>query len=834
MSRQTKYSGIGVLLALAWGFAGGTWAFAQDISGVAQETIRVNSIRLGPHPEYTRILVNLSGPADYQVSADFVNKQITLTLDNVSPGPGLRSKIYKDKNLDRVDVHSVEGRLSIRLSLKNPNTRFFHFLKSVPPQIVLDLKGLDRPFLKTRIGPGAEEGARQPEKKIKARIKGLTPEQIQQIVQKNEEDQLKHGWEEYQKALRMFQEQKFSEANNLFRKFIRTYPDSKYLSDIIYLHAESIFRIAFREPNPIYERALDAYKRSVRMFPKSKFFDHALYKLAFIYDEMGYNIEARELYERGITRNRKSMYNSARKSGLAAMLMKEERFEEALVAFKSLLKKSPKNLEAKAAIFDIATYYFDQGNFKRSIDIYEEGARRWSSELNERPIINFNMGTIYFTQKNYARGRKHFFDVINLSPKSELSHKSLNRIGDSYLLEGRYMNALAVFDESSKRDPDSSESQYGIIRLADIGVRNPRLPVQDTIFEVGPYYQPFKTYNQVFKAAKNVEILAEVTLSRGIAFLKEQNYLKAIHEFKKLLPLGKESRFYPQAQKFIRQTLVLLVDRYSRQGGVLPILYSYSDYLSLSLGKVQNLKTVLQIGEAYQTIGMYNEAVKFYERVKKSDSKGIYTDRIFFNLGRIHLDRGNYQEAELVARSFLKNYPRSSQTNDALKLLADSYKLRGQYDKALAEYNNLLILVKENPSEIHYQIAEVYALQKKKPEAIQAYQKTIDVFDRKARIIPRHIPDAYYKLGIALFESGRYPEALKALESASLLFPEHPQKDWANYLQAEAFKKLKDNAQAASQLSNLVKTEEGDDLIKQAAEVELKILDWEKEFKQFL
>lgn len=839
MNWRNNYLRIGVFLALIWGLAGDLRAEAET-EGFAEKAL-IKSIRLGPHPEYTRILISLDRPTEYQVSADFSNKLVTLSFNNVAIAPGVQSKTYGDKNLQRIDVQRTEGPLTISLTLSNPNTRFFHYTDPTTSQIVLDLKGLDKPYLKTRIGKdspapiSAQEGdISEPAKKINPHVKGMNSEQIQQALIKDQEDKLQNGWSEYEAALRAFQEQKFPEANALFSKYIKTYPDSRYLSDILYLHAESMFRIAYREPNPIYEKPLNAYKRAIRTFPNSKFADHALYKLAYIYDEMGYIIEARELYERGTRMNPRSIYNTARKQGLAAMLMKEDRYEEALVAFQSILKKSPKSPEAKTAIFDIANAYFDQKNYKRAIEIFEEGAERWPSELNERSEINYRMGEIYFGRKNYPKARKHYFDLINLAPESELSHHSLNRIGDSYLLEGQHMNALAVFDESAQRKPDSPESQYGLIRLADIGVTNPRLPVQDSVFKVTPYYQPFKTYDAVFKNGKDVNILAEVTLSRGIAYLKEQNHLKAINEFKKLLPLEKDSRFHIEAQKMIHQALVLLIDRYSHQEGVLPIIYSYTDYLSLSLGDVQNLKTLLQIGEAYQAIGMTTEAVKFYERVKQADAKGIYTDRIFLDLGRIHLSQNNPQEAELVARSFIKNYPRSGQIAEARKLLADSFKQQGNYDLALEEYTSLLATEEEDPARIHYLMAEAYDAQKKRNLAIQAYQKTIDTFDRKAQIIPPYVPEAYYNLGTRLFEANRFPEAAKALRTAIQLFPENPRKDWANYLLAEAFRTLKDPSQATTQFSDLAKSENSDDLLKKAAEIELKLMEWEKESKPVL
>ena len=83
----------------------------------------------------------------------------------------------------------------------------------------------------------------------------------------------------------------------------------------------------------------------------------------------------------------------------------------------------------------------------------------------------------------------------------------------------------------------------------------------------------------------------------------------------------------------------------------------------------------MQVGEAYQAIGMLPEAVKFYEKVKILDSEKMYRDRIFLNLGKIHLKEKNFDEAILVGRSFIKNFPRSKRLNEAKKLLAQAANL---------------------------------------------------------------------------------------------------------------------------------------------------------------
>jgi tetratricopeptide (TPR) repeat protein len=438
-----------------------------------------------------------------------------------------------------------------------------------------------------------------------------------------------------------------------------------------------------------------------------------------------------------------------------------------------------------------------------------------------------------------------------LDPVSQNAHKALNRIGDSFVIEENYQNALAVFDESGKRkDPklneqgkpvldeegkeireETAETQYGKVRMADIGVRSPRLKVRDIIFDVDPYYKPFKTYDKIFSEARSVEILAEVTLSRGIAYLLEQNYLKAIEELKKLLPMGPESKFFQEADRYIRQAVIALVDKYAKQNGSLPILYSYSDFISLPVRDLINAQTLIQVGEAYQDIGMFAEAIKLYEKVKSVDSQKNYRDRVYLNLGKIHMESSNYDEALLVGRTFLNNYPRSKSIPDAMMLLADALKRKGDFIDALAAYKDLLEK-SEDKAKVHFLIGETYTDMNQLEDAAQSYQKTIETYDRQEKVIPEYLQKAYYRLGISFYNLNRFGPALEALKSARELFPDNSLRDWADFLMIESLEKLGDPAKVTEGLNRLVKSENSDDLTRQAAESKSKIQEWEKQLKE--
>jgi len=801
-------------------------------AGSSSRTTLIKSVKFGGHPTFTRILVDLDKIAPYRINPDIKNNSVTLTMVNTIIATEVQSKKYIDKSLEKIDVLKEGNTVRIKFGFKDRNIRIFHFADKSNSQIILDFKTRSDPI---QIAQNESNVISHKEaKKLPIPDLGKPTTQTKKILYSQNDFRNSNGWENYQKALKIYQKKDYQSAITAFNQFKSSFPKSKYLAKTAFLIAEAEYKIASSKSHLDFEKALNAYKYAMRQYPDSKFRDHSLYKTAKIYEKIGHTLEAKNLYLDGIKSRRKSHYTASREIGLAKMLLKDGKLSESYTAFMQIIKKTPDNKEAKSSVLNIGQKYFEQENFNKALDIFEKGAVAWPDSLNENPQVSFQMAEIYLSKQQYEKARKHYFNLINLTPDAKNAHTALNKIGDSYINQKNYKAALSVFHNSYKMNPNSNESRYGQIRMADLGILDPTLPVRDIVFDVKPYVQPFSTFTEIKEEAQTQITLAEATLSQGLAYLKRQNYLSAIEQFRKLLTFEKNSRFYLQAKKFIRQSTVFLIQKYANQKGSLPILYAYSDYLSFSLGELNNMKTLLQIGESYQDIGMNNEALEFFEKVKLLDITGVFTERLFLNLGQIHINEGNYQEAELVSIAFLNKYPQSKRKPEAMKLLAASFKKRNQLDVAMNIYLDLLQVEGADIRETQYLIAEIQFAQNDLNGSEISYQNVIRGFDRSIKNPAEHIKTSFYKTGIIQHKLGKITNALYSLKTARLLFPDHSLNSWADYLIADGFKQLSDKENAKAELKTILKTEPNDDLIHKAAESRLKFLDWEKNTKNRL
>ena len=209
----------------------------------------LKTVKIGPHPIYTRILIDLTEPITYHVKANFAEKRIVLTLPETQRGPRVHSKAFNDKNLEQFTVSSREGKVKINFVLKRSNTRFFHSMNPEKPQIIIDLKGESRSILKAKIGGlspparGTKSRSKQSGKGDvkkdnsrsggKVRLIGFAPEKVRNLISQDVQEKEKNGWEDYQKGLKEFQSQNYPNASKALKTFIENYPESKYLGQTL-------------------------------------------------------------------------------------------------------------------------------------------------------------------------------------------------------------------------------------------------------------------------------------------------------------------------------------------------------------------------------------------------------------------------------------------------------------------------------------------------------------------------------------------------------------------------------------------------------------------------
>ncbi|MEC7227368.1 MAG: tetratricopeptide repeat protein, partial [Candidatus Latescibacterota bacterium] len=206
---------------------------------------------------------------------------------------------------------------------------------------------------------------------------------------------------------------------------------------------------------------------------------------------------------------------------------------------------------------------------------------------------------------------------------------------------------------------------------------------------------------------------------------------------------------------------------------------------SLFLPVPQNLKTSFDAGQSLYALGEYEGAIIEYSKIVEFKSRAVRTDSVRVNFG-------DELELPVVAAAWYQ--------------LGNAYKKSGQHEEAVDAYRHVLDVggVPDDFRQlVQFQVAETRFLAKEWSEAAVEYKRYVELFpdtdeagkafyysgwsqfnqkdyDQSIETLrgmlgsypeDRYAPDAQFRIANALYEKGRYGEAV---ESAQIVLDKYP------------------------------------------------------------
>jgi TolA-binding protein len=843
------------------------WFFMLEAGGTGENQIK--DIRFAPHPTFSRLIFEMKKDFTYSLTPDFKNQQLLFRVPDTTIAEDFSKKKITDARIKGVTLKESKetGELLITVLLQYPQNSVYHLSLEGPPRLVLDVQkkngaAKDSPeaVLKRKSFPELEEKPQPPVMVAEAPAETVqpvaqtepappppppqekakpSPEELAQREQILQEIEKKNaGKELYVEGLKLFQQTKYSEAYLKLQEFIQGFPESPYAENASYLMADCQFYLV-DEKKPEYAAAVHDFRAALRKFPLSANRDSALFKLGKMYFSMGLSLEAMASVDEILELYGKKRYGLQAKLLKANMYYSALDYKRAYDLYKDVIQLSPYSPEAKSASFSIADYLYDTHNYDQALNVYLEASKRWPTYPKTHPHIILNLGMLYYDKKEFEESRKHFFTLVNLYPDFEFSVKAMTFLGDSYFTEGKDEAAMKVFAETVVRNPGTPAANYGRMRIAEVGVDKPTYTPKKKIFDTyQAYYDPIKTFQEISKKyADDPKSVAYALLHEGVALSKKKEFFNAISIFRKIHDKFPETAQSNEVKGMIQNSFYDMVLAYYGQEGFMPLLAAYHENLDPYLKDIKNLQVLYLLADVYQKVGLYETAIKYYQRIRELDEKGEYKDAMIIQLGSIQTKKGNYEEAEKALTRFIAEFPQSKYQSQAISMLGDVFFQQKKYLEAEREYSSYIARFPKAPDKSYFssRLGAALKKQKKFSEAIAALKDSVKLFKiaDPTQPIPAFYKDNYYEIGDCYYLNGEYAKAVQSYKEAVEKFEQEPRNVYAKYFIGESYAKLKEDASAESQLKNLTESSQGA-IWSKAAELSNNSMKWEKGYKEVM
>ncbi len=404
-----------------------------------------------------------------------------------------------------------------------------------------------------------------------------------------------------------------------------------------YLYIGIIFilsNLGFSQKSAIYSNDLVDFNRAVLLFKNQQY-----QSAAIIFDKV-----------RDENKNQDIQSDCAYYSAVCAIHLNQSNADDLMENFVKDYPTSPKQNQAYQ---EVANYYFEQGNYAKSLEWFDKvDESNMSTEDLER--FNFQKGYSFFTAKDKKNATIYFNKVIN-SPA--FGSQAKYYLGFMAYEVDNYKEANKQFDQVADQDKYKEKLSYF---QADM---NFKLGKFEKTIELGLIAMPKST------------AIEKSELSKIIG----ESYFNLKH-FDKALPYLVDYR--GRKGKWTNTDYYQLGYTYYKQNNYENAISQFNKIINGKDFVAQN--GYYHLGECYLKTDKKLQALNAFKNASEMNFDLKLQEDATFNYAKLSYEIGNsYQSVPDVLSSFIAKYPKNANNPEIEKLLINSYISSKNYKDAL-------------------------------------------------------------------------------------------------------------------------------------------------------
>ena len=617
------------------------------------------------------------------------------------------------------------------------------------------------------------------------------------------------GGELYDSGFLYFKQRDFPSAVSRLNLVLSKYPASRSAEAAAFLIGESYFEYSPpQSPSPDASKALSAFEKAVRDYPRSSRVPFALHRMGEIYFQMGLLLESRGAYGRILKEFPSSSWNSKAIIGIARSYRQEEKWKEALLAYQRFFSRTDTTPEdVRNVIYETADTLFSLREFGEAQKYYEKGMEKWPSYLKSYPGSLFRYGETVFLNGEWTRAREAFFTLYNLYPEHDHAGLALNRVGDTYRLEGRVSRANKIYEEVLALYPKGEPPLLARIALGESKEKE-ALDLTDRPVDREFSYDAALAYFEEVTRARS-PLSGDALLRIGRMLESREKFDEAIHVYEAFLqdPIPDQNGPYSahQRDEAVRSAgslIKMLVKGYQQRKNDVDLVVLYHSHRSLIQDFLRDIPLLTTVAEAHERVGLFRESIPIYQFILDNTTGEREKERILFIQGENYFLAGDDESAILTLGSYQSRYPKGKQNEKASQWIVQALHRKGDFNGVIAT------IVRDNGAlnsapDLGLIVSESY---RKAGQPAKAREVLTNMLPRLSGQKTGVLTSAYIALGNLYYGDGAYQEAWEAYQKGLQSAPSMEDQEFIRLMMGRSFWKMGQKARAAEIFSELMKS----------------------------
>jgi len=417
------------------------------------------------------------------------------------------------------------------------------------------------------------------------------------------------------------------------------------------------------------------------------------------------------------------------------------KYQKAKEIYEKIVKKFHSRKEREWAYYRIGQCCQKLKLFPRAIFSYERFCQQYphSDYLLE---VKYNLACSYQKVGNLEKATQILRKTIYKFPQDKIIAKLYLTLADCLSQQNKTEESISIYQKITHRYPQEPQSAQAYLKLGDIYLKKEH------------YSEAVLYYSSFLKQYPYSEEQHKALFSLARCYLLQKEMDKALSMFSLLVNKFPQGKFRGEAL-FIIGDILYRKEEYNKGLSVLRRIIEENKTPSPLLSKTRK-----KIADIYLAQKKYPQAIQIYEEMLNHPYFPD-EDKIYFRLGNLYKQMGDYQRAEITFKKFVKYFPLSQDISLAYFELGDCLYKQNLYLQGIESFQKITKqnISRELKGKTLRQIGEGYATLTLWKKAIDAFQQSLFYLEKE------EIPSLMCKIGKCYWKLEDFSSARKTFSS---------------------------------------------------------------------
>lgn len=527
---------------------------------------------------------------------------------------------------------------------------------------------------------------------------------------------------------------------------LRSDPDSDYFARARQLYDAAVAEADLAQKKELYQRAIPILDNYIRLYPRHKFSQPAMYYLAECYHAIDMPRQANILFDQIIQKYRTGYYVAAAAYRLAYDNYNKKRYQRAARLFSLTAANAKKPEDKLRAIYFRAQCYLLLKDSKRAHPLLEKVA---NSPIDSpyKKQAKISSAHILLAKKDYAKALPLYETLLLPEHTPELRSETAYHAG----VAAAALNKSEIAKKHFQTAMEVTESPW---------------KPNAHIALLGLYYKN-KNYDAILKQLEKSKVklspkqLAQQGVIVGQTYFQQKNYPEAINYFLDV------ERSVPGTDQAFEAAYYKILSLYNINGERIPkMVDQFIQNYAVGRGTSKYIhQAILMKAETLYSEKHYKDAAAAYASISTEFTDKRNLPSLLYKKAWCLSEIGNHEGAVESFSLFIKHAPKDERINNAYAKRGQSYMQLGDRIKALKDFD---VVIRNAPK------SQIAAISLQLSARIQRDAKRYkDVIERLEQLLRdfKDLPsvtkaNSHYWLGSAYFKVDEFKNAIPHLETA--------------------------------------------------------------------